>query len=482
MSSFLSNAGILVVVAFLLCFQGSSAPATEVQVVTSSASSGGETTAGTFTSSQGSSTAATTSTSSNGAATTPSGPGMFSPSLIRLSLRQTPRPIRTTISISTDTSFSNTRQHSGSPSVRLQRSFRWRKRYLAATPRPTPTAASPLFSGVPLQLATEEQVAATSSTSSGGETTAGTPTSSQGSSTAATTSTSTGGAATTPSGAGIFSPSPVRLSLSISEGYDDNVNTAPSNGQSSSYTSGNMLLTYAFGNPRLRLSLDTSAGITYYAQHVSNQDYDIDLHGHVVLQYKATPRLTLGSDVFIAYLTEPSFNYGVGLNSRAGNYLYTLDTFSANYLWAPRFSTVTHYTLTVVNYDDNSVGMLQDRVENTFGNEFRFLLTPVTGLVGEYRLELVNYTQAQNPLDSTTHFVLGGFDHTFNPRLNVTVHAGAEFRTYSDGGTRNSPYVEGNLNYTVGRRTTLSWINHYGLEEPDVVNSQNPTVFRTGLE
>ena len=232
----------------------------------------------------------------------------------------------------------------------------------------------------------------------------------------------------------------------------------------------------------MRLSLDTSAGVTYYWQHISNQDYDINLQGHFVLQYKATPRLTLGSDVLIAYLTEPSFNYGVGLNTRAGNYLYTLDTFSARYLWAPRFSTVTHYTLTVINYDDNSVGILQDRVENNFGNEFRFLLTPVTALLGEYRLELVHYTQAQNPLDSTTHFVLGGFDHTFNPRLNVTVHAGAQFRSYSDGGTRNSPYVEANLNYTVGRRTTLSWINHYGLEEPDVENSQNPTVFRTGLE
>jgi hypothetical protein len=272
------------------------------------------------------------------------------------------------------------------------------------------------------------------------------------------------------------------LSISILEGYDDNVNTAPSNGQGSGYTNGNVLLTYAFGNPRLRLSLDTSAGITYYYQHIANQDYDIDLRGHFVLQYKATPRLTLGSDVLIAYLTEPSFNYAAGLNTRAGNYLYTLDTFSAGYLWAPRFSTVTRYTLTALNYDDNSVGMLQDRVENKFGNEFRFLLTPVTGLVGEYRLELINYTQGQNPLDSTTHFVLGGFDHTFNPRLNVTVRAGAEFRSYSDGGTRNSPYVEGSLNYAVGRRTTVSWSNHYGLEEPDVASSQNPTVFRTGLE
>src|SRR5262249_46575618 len=355
-------------------------------------------------------------------------------------------------------------------------------KYLAATPRPTPTAAHPLFSGVPLQLAAEEQVAATSSASSGGETTAGTSTSSQGSSTVATTSTSSGGVATTPKGAGIFSSSPVRLSLTISEGYDSNVNTSPSNGQSSSYTNGNMLLNYAFGNPRLRLSLDTSAGITYYAQHISNQDYDIDLHAHFVLQYKATPRLTLGSDVFIAYLTEPSFNYGVGLNTRTGNYLYTVDTVSARYLWAPRFSTLTHYTLTVVNYDDNSVGMLQDRVENEFGNEFRFLLTPVTGLLGEYRLELIHYTQGQNPLDSTTHFVLGGFDHTFNPRLNVTVRGGAQFRSYTDGGTRNSPYVEGNLNYAVGRRTTVTWTNRYGLEEPDVVSSQNPTVFRTGLE
>src|SRR5215471_8206148 len=80
-------------------------------------------------------------------------------------------------------------------------------------------------------LAAEQQVAATSSASSGGEMTASTSTSSEGSSTAATTSAPSGGAVTTPSGAGIFSPSPVRLSITLSEGYDDNVNTAPSNGQ-----------------------------------------------------------------------------------------------------------------------------------------------------------------------------------------------------------------------------------------------------------
>jgi hypothetical protein len=62
------------------------------------------------------------------------------------------------------------------------------------------------------------------------------------------------------------------------------------------------------------------------------------------------------------------------------------------------------------------------------------------------------------------------------------VRAGAQFRSYSNDGTSNGPYVEGNLNYAVERRITVTWTNRYGLEEADVVNAQNPTVFRTGLE
>lgn len=282
-----------------------------------------------------------------------------------------------------------------------------------------------------------------------------------------------------PSGTGVFSRTPVQIYLTLSGGYDDNVNTA-SNKQSSAFTSGDVILDYTFGDPRLQMVLNAGAGGTYYYSNLSNQNYDIDLKCALAITYKASPRLTLGGTVLVDYLTEPSFQYTGGLNSRSGNYLYSSDKIFLEYAWSRRFSTKTSYTFEAYNYDKASVGEFSNRVSNVFGNEFRLQLVPTTSVIAEYRYEIVSYENWL--LDSTTHYALGGIDHTFNPRLNATLRGGAEFRSYNNDGDRSGPYFEGTVNYALGRRTSLSWINRYGIEEPDVPGAQSRTTLRTGVQ
>jgi hypothetical protein len=335
----------------------------------------------------------------------------------------------------------------------------------------------------PLGSAAEEEVVTTSSSS--GEQSAGpaepaaaaTGASAEGATGPATGATAAEG---NPSGAGVFSPTPLQIYASVSEGYDDNVNTVSSNKQSSAFTSGNVILDYTFGDPRLQLVLNGGAGGTYYYQHLSSQDYDIDLRGALGVTYKASPRLTLGSTILATYATEPSFQYAGGLNSRQGNYLYTTDKAFIAYAWARRFSTKTSYSFDAYNYDNNTVGAFSNRVANVFGNEFRFQLAPTTNLVAEYRYGIVSYENST--LDSTTHYALGGIDHIFNPRLSATLRGGAEFRSYDNDGTRNGPYAESGVTYALGRRTSVSWTTRYGIEEPDLPNAQSRTTFRTGLQ
>jgi len=105
---------------------------------------------------------------------------------------------------------------------------------------------------------------------------------------------------------------------------------------------------------------------------------------------------------------------------------------------------------------------------------------PTTILIAEYRFGIVSYENSF--LDSTSHYALGGIDHTFNPRLVATFRGGAEFRSYENAGDRNAPYFEGNLTYALGRRTSVSWTNRYSIEEPDVAGTQSRTTFRTGLQ
>ncbi|HLW34651.1 MAG TPA: outer membrane beta-barrel protein [Chthoniobacterales bacterium] len=335
------------------------------------------------------------------------------------------------------------------------------------------------------ESSTSSESTGTSSTSISGSTEPGSDLSTTTTSAPAVTTSGTATAAAptlerNPSGAGVYAPTPVKIYFTVSGGYDDNVATTSLNKQSSAFTSGDVILDYTFGDPRLQLTINAGGGGTYYFSHISTQDYDIDLKGALAATYKVSPRLTLGGSVLVAYLTEPSFQYTGGINSRNGNYLYTTDRAFVEYAWSRRFSTRTAYTFEAYNYDNDAVGQFSNRVSNVFGNEFRLQMVPTTNLVAEYRFGIISYQDSF--LDSQTHYALAGIDHIFNPRLTATFRGGAQFRSYNNDADRTGPYFEGNVTYALGHRTAVTWITRYGLEEPDNPISQSRTTFRTGLQ
>ncbi|PYK30337.1 MAG: hypothetical protein DME57_07215 [Verrucomicrobia bacterium] len=287
----------------------------------------------------------------------------------------------------------------------------------------------------------------------------------------------------------------MKFYASVFGGYDDNVNTNNGPKEGSSYVGGNVIADYTFGDPRLQIALNAGAGGVYYLDHVTGQDYNIDLKGALGVTYKSSPRLTLGTKLLLEYLTEPNFDNANGLNSRNGNYFYTDDDFFAEYLWSRRFSTKTSYKLEAYQYDNELVALYSDHFINLFANEFRFQMVPTTLLVAEYRYGIVTYNnegavlvpaQLGQPAvllenDSMTQYILGGLDHVFNPRFTGSLRGGVELRSYDVGGDRTSPYFEATLNYAVGRRTSVGWTGRYGLEEPETPGAQSRTTFRTGL-
>lgn len=283
-------------------------------------------------------------------------------------------------------------------------------------------------------------------------------------------------------GLGKFFKLPFHVSVSVRGGYDDNVNTTTFNREGSAFANANIAANYNFGSPRTQVSLASQVGFTYYSDSPDGIDHDINPNLNLNITHKATPRLTLALTSYFTYQQQPDFNDFVGQNRRTGSYFYTSDRFSAAYAWAPRFSTVTSYSLVGLSYDDSSIGAFEDRTEHTFGNEFRFLLWPTTTLVAEYRLGIIAYENSSVlSRDSISHFFLAGFDHTFSPRVSITARAGVEYRTYDDLGDRTDPYGEATLVYALGPHLSLNWVNRYSLEEPDVPGSPSRTTFRTGL-
>ncbi len=279
-------------------------------------------------------------------------------------------------------------------------------------------------------------------------------------------------------GLGKFSSWPFHVSVSVRGGYDDNVNTTHFNRRGSAFTNANAVLSYDFGNARTQIDLRTGGGLTYYFDR-TGREYDLNGFLAVTANHKATPRLSFAASIYATYQAEPDFAVNAGIGRRNGNYFYTADKLTATYLWAPRLSTATSYTFGRTSYEDNAIGSYEDRFEHTFGNEFRYLLQPMTTLVGEYRFEIISYDNF--PRDSTSNFFLVGVDHSFSPRFNISLRGGVEVRDYDNYGENVDPYFEGTLIYALGPRVSISWTNRYGLEEPDVPGSQLRTTFRSAL-
>ena len=303
-------------------------------------------------------------------------------------------------------------------------------------------------------------------------------------------------------GTGKFEALPFKVSVTVRGGYDDNVNLDSFDPEESFFTSAALGVTYEFGSPRTKISLNAGGGLTYYFDRDDDtfggdnvDDYDYNAFIGFNITHKATPRLTLAAGVYAAYQSQADFatlnRTDLSISRQSRDFFYSSNRFSIGYLWTPRFSTVTSYTLGILAYDNELVSFFEDRFEHTIGNEFRFLVLPTTTAVAEYRFGIVDYTDFDER-SSTSHFLLAGVDHTFNPRLKGSIRGGLEFRQFdddddndeldfNDDSDRTHPYGEATVTYAVGERTSLTWFNRYSLEQPDVADAFSRSTYRTAL-
>jgi hypothetical protein len=272
------------------------------------------------------------------------------------------------------------------------------------------------------------------------------------------------------------------LSLSVIGGYDDNVNASSAGGSASStggsgsaYTNGSVGLSWTFGDPRTQVSLTTGGGAIYYFER---GDYNPTAYVGLSLMHQANRRMRINLSVFASYQSQPDLSTDLGSNQQLGSYVHSADTISLSYVWAPRFSTVSSYTFDLLKYD-GSAGSLLNRIDQTFGEQFRYLLWPTTAVSAEYRFGIINYESA--PLDSTTHFLLAGLDHTFTKRLNAVLRGGVELRSSESNGFEASPYFESTLTYILRHNGSVIWTNSYSIEESGTPGGSSSPSFRTGL-
>lgn len=288
------------------------------------------------------------------------------------------------------------------------------------------------------------------------------------------------------SGLGVFSRFPFRVTVALQEGYDDNVFTRSFVQQGSAFTNASLGAEYQFGSPRTQISANFGGGLTYYYDRPQQSGPDYNAFLDLRLTHRFTARLSLEISAYTTYQTEPDFSLDIGINRRSGNYFYTSDRIKLNYQFTPRFSIETSYTILSLIYDNSVVGTLQNRIENTFGNEFRYLLLPTTTLVGEYRIAFVDYMDAD--ASAITHHFLAGFNQSFSPRFNANFRGGVQLREFESNisnrtnSERISPDLEATISYRLGERSDITWVNRYGIQEGEgSSNDTSSTSYRTGL-
>jgi len=276
------------------------------------------------------------------------------------------------------------------------------------------------------------------------------------------------------------------LSGSLNGGYDDNVNLTPA-GSPSWYANPTANIRYQFGSARLAMDLLTGGGINYYFDHPGGRDYDPIVYLELSVAYKVTPRLTLNFSTSSAYQSQPELGTALSANFRLGNYFRSEDRLSAHYKLSPRWSSVTGYDLSALEYESPAASG-RDRLQHVFSEQLRYLWFPTTTATGEYRFS-INESQS----DSTTQSLIAGLEQSFSPRFKAGLRSGVQFRS-ENGGERTSPFVETSLQYELGSQgrtasrrqsgagTYIIWTNRYSIEESDLQNAAGRETFRTNLK
>ena len=314
--------------------------------------------------------------------------------------------------------------------------------------------------------------------------------------------------------AGIFGSRRFHLTFDSRIGYDSNTLAQPDvnvtfrnaagnlvsrsvSGDDSVFLNFDLGATYTAATSRSTLTVAGDVGVSYYFDRPGRK-YDVNGALSLLFTYKLAPRWFLSLSSFNAYISEGDFgasnltNFtgstiaGVRApgttNNLNGDYFYTTESVTLAYQLSQRISLVTGYALTAFAYDDSLYATVDDRVEQYFSEEFRFLLQPQLTLAADYRFSYVDYFGVSN--DSYSNFVLAGVDYLFSPRLRGSFRAGAEFRVYTDqsGANENSPYAEATVTYDLSRRANLALIARYGIEEGGLTTTAtNANTLRLGI-
>lgn len=272
---------------------------------------------------------------------------------------------------------------------------------------------------------------------------------------------------------------PFTFTVGLGAGWDSNVNQVKDNEADSAYLSGVFEAAYNTGDRRTSYAFGASYSPRYYTDAPDGvEDFQNSANVNFSVQHKVNPRLQLNDNFYFAYEFQPNFEIGASAARRTDAYLYGSNSFSVSYSFNRRFSSVTGYAITGIDYQDDAQAG-QNYLAHLFSEELRYAFSKVDTLALTYRFGIGNYDNGFG--DYTSHYILTGLDHSFSRKTFGSFRVGAEIRDRDNGSDSANPYFEGSLSHTVAKHTAFRWYGRYGYDDSDISGTTEHSAFRTGL-
>lgn len=249
--------------------------------------------------------------------------------------------------------------------------------------------------------------------------------------------------------------------------YDDNIYERADHKSGSFKIEDELELIYNMNFEQSYVGLRYRPSFVWWADRPSDST---DLHHglDLDLSHNFTPRLTLSVKEIFLYAQQPQLmDRGVTI-SENDNYIYNRANADISYLLRPQTKLELGGRYTLLRYDNNKVSKLEDYDIYAGGASLRHQMSADTALSGEARVENITYTGPNR--DSSSEYIGGGLEHTFNPAFLGNIRAGLQHKDFSASSldAKNQPYIDGALTYLPSPRTRLSAGAGYSMFESDV--------------
>jgi len=267
----------------------------------------------------------------------------------------------------------------------------------------------------------------------------------------------------------------------VENGFDSNVNTAAGNAAVDSYHIGGGIGTYyARATRETQFDLRARFGVRY-DENAPIEMEDVTYRGRLMvdLEHKVSERLKMSDQFGITYDAEPDFLSGETTGFRTDQYVFAYNRLAFGYRWAKHFETRTYYTVSSIQYEDDTLKIEEDRLRHLIGQQFRYLLNKQQVVFLEYRYGRTDFQNVVN--DSHSHYFLGGLEYQISTNTKGVIVGGAEKRSFERFSDEWRPYGEVSFQALWSDRTRLRWGARLGFEDAEIGVFQNRYSFRTGL-